>query len=282
MAYGFSDSNEMKNTFFFLILLSLANFSFGQHLQSFEIESVGLPNGDFMRYQYDGREVVVMVNRQEKERIVLKEEQIKQIDSVYFALDLDTLKVQYTRNVMDGIHRRFMFEYDGKKKEIRLNNYYLEGLDQFLSKINTFLPQKIQCISFGDQMWLKPDTVIYFMPDFYLDTLELPEHYNTARIQCFKKGRFITNLMDSIQFCECRIYPMEKGGTFKIRRYWKINKLEDGSWKREYFNSEDQVFNTEYLVDIIPFEIVKEEVFNNLGARPSVIIYRYYKTVSGS
>jgi len=250
----------------------------GQNLISFEIEQVGLPGGHFSKYQFDGEILIVTENSKRQGRINLDQEEINRLDSVFYSVGIDSLNDSYSRPVMDGINHTFSFNYDGKKKVVELRNYYLENLDRFLVAVNDLIKEKNQIISLGENMLSRPDTVIYYLPDFYVDTFDIPDQYDFYRIMCFRKGYFITDILDSINLCDCRIYPTDKSGGFKKRHYWRAYRLEDNSWRREYFDNENQMFRTEYIKDILPYQIVKEKVHTDIGAKPSVEIYRYFRT----
>ena len=163
-------------------------------------------------------------------------------------------------------------------KVIKLENYYIENLDRFLVAVNDLLKKKKQFISLGENMSYRPDTLIYYLPDFYVNNFNIPNQYELYRIMCFKKGYFITKILDSINLCDCRIYPTHKNGQFKKRNYWRAYRLQDNSWRREYFDNEKQIFKTEYIKDLIPYQIVQEKVYNEIGTKPSVKIYRYFRT----
>jgi len=256
----------------------LTQICLGQKLTSFEIEQVGLPGGHFSKYQFDGERLIVTENNKRQEKVNLDLKEIYRLDSVFTSTRIDTLSDSYSRPVMDGLNHTFSFEFDGKIKEVKLWNYYLENLDRFLIAVNDLLTEKHKIISLGENMLSRPDTVIYYLPDFYVDTFDIPDQYDFYRIMCFRKGYFITDILDSIHFCDCRIYPIDKNGEFKMRHYWRAFRLEGNSWRREYFDNQNRVFKTQYLNDILPYEIVKEKVHTDIGAKPSVEIYRYFKT----
>ena len=267
----------MRNIFTILLLL-LANFCFGQSDFTFSIKQVCLPGASFRNYKFDGKNLIVIKNSKRIEKRKLYQSEINQIDSVIKTIRLDTLKEKYSRFMFDGVHRTFIFNLNGTKKEIKLDNYYLKNLDIFLHKINSYLKKKNRIISFGKDMLSKPDTVVYYLPDFYVDTFEIPKHYDFCRIMCVRKGYFITEILDSIYLCDCRIYPTDKNDIYKTRRFWRAFRLDNNSWKREYFDNDNKVFKTEYVHDIIPYEIIEEKVNVDIGSKPSVVIYRYYKT----
>ena len=268
----------MKHFITISALLILAQICFGQKLTSFEIEQVTLPGGYFSKYQFDGEKLIVTENSKRKKIINLDQREINQLDSVLNAVRIDTLKDSYSRPVMDGINHTFLFEYAGKKKVVKLWNYYLENLDRFLIAVNDLLREKYQIISLGQDMLAQPDTVIYYLPDFYVDTFDIPDQYDSYRVMCFRKGYFITDILDSINLCDCRIYPTDKNGVYKKRHYWRAFRLEGNSWRREYFDNQSQSFRTEYIKDIFPYEIVSEKTHTDIGTKPSVEIYKYYKT----
>lgn len=249
----------------------------GQKLTSFEIEQVGLPGGHFSKYQFNGERLIVTENGKGQGRVNLDQKDIYRLDSVFRSTRIDTLSDSYSRPVIDGINHTFSFEYGGNKKVVKLWNYYLENLDRFLISVNDLLKEKHQIISLGENMLSRPDTIIYYLPDFYVDTFDIPEQYDFYRIMCFRKGYFVTEILDSIDLCDCRIYPTDKNGEYNKRHYWRAFRLED-SWRREYFDNQNQVFRTEYIKDILPYEIVEEKIHTDIGTKPSVEIYRYFKT----
>ncbi|MBX7205997.1 MAG: hypothetical protein K1X81_11290 [Bacteroidia bacterium] len=262
-------------TFFLLPSLCIAQTNF-----TFSVEQVGLPNGHFSNYKFDGFSLVVLEGNKRKESRKLNQTEISQIDSVIKLIRLDTLVERYYRQVFDGVHRTFEFDINGVKKKITLNNYYLKNLDIFIRKVNSYLDERNRLISFEEKLFNSPDTALYYLPDFYIDTFDIPEHYNFYRVMCFREGYLETEILDSIQLCDCRIYPIDINSVYRKRHYWRAFRLENYSWRRDYFNNENQVFRTEYVVDIIPFNIVKEVVYTRLGVKPSVVIYRYYKTIT--
>ena len=95
---------------------------------------------------------------------------------------------------------------------------------------------------------------------------------------CFKKGYLVTKNIDEIELCECRIYPTNKKGLFKKRPYWRAFKQADGNWQREFYNDKGETIKTENLLSIVPQKIVKEEIFEDEGNKPSIIINRFTKT----
>lgn len=269
----------MKNILNILTFFLLTNLCLGQTDITFSIKQVSFPSGHYSNYEFDGKILIATENGQKIEKRELNQAEIKQIDSVIKEIRLDTLKENYSRPVYDGVHTTFSFYINGTKKEIRLNNYYLVNLDILVRLVNDYLKEKNRIISFGEDMLSRPDTVVYYLPDFYVDTFKIPENYNFYRIMCFRKGYFITEILDSIELCDCRIYPTNKNSSFKKRHYWRAFRVDNNSWNREYFDNENKVFKTEYVEDILPYEIVKETVRIDFGDKPSVEIYRYYKTM---
>ena len=269
----------MKDIINILTFFLLTNLCFGKTDITFLIKQVDLPNGHLSSYEFDGRILIASENGKRIEKRELTQTEIIQIDFVIKKIRLDTLKENYSRPVLDGVHRTFAFHINGTKKEIELDNYYLVNLDIFICKVNSYLKEKNRIISFGEDMWSRPDTLVLYLPDFYVDTFNVPENYKFYRIMCFKKGYFFTEILDSIELCDCRIYPIDKNSSFKTRHYWRAYRLYNNSWKREYFDNENQILKTEYVEDIRPYDIVKEIVQTEIGNKPSVEIYRYYKTM---
>lgn len=259
-------------------LIFLAQFSFGQSNFTFTIEQLSLPGGHIANYEFDGEKLFISENERLKEKLRLKQDEIYHLDSLARNIGLDTLKASYSRPVIDGIRTTFEFKRGTKTKKITLTEYYLENLDRLLREVNILLKEKHQIISLGDDMISEPDTIVYYLPDFYVDTVVIPDNYDFYRIMCFRKGYFETQIIDSIHLCDCRIYPTDNNGENEKRHYWRAYRLENDSWKREYFDNQNNVFKTEFVHDIVPYEIVKEKVHSDIGAKPSVEIYRYYET----
>lgn len=268
----------MKYFFAISTFLILTHLGWGQLITDFKIEQVSLLSAHFSKYEFNGRKLIVTNNGQRQESVKLSQGEINLLDSVFSSVRIDTLLDSYYRPVIDGIRHTFSFEYDGKKKVVKLWNYYLENLDRFLITVNDLLNEKHKLISLGNDLLSQPDTVIYYLPDFYVDTFDIPDQYSSYAIMCFRKGYFITKILDSINLCDCRIYPIDETGGYKKRQYWSAYRLEGNSWKREYFDNQNQVFKTEYIKDILPYEIIKEQVVTDIGTKPSVVIYRYFKT----
>jgi len=252
----------------------------GQKLTSFEIEQVGLPGGHFSKYLFNGERLIVTEYSKRKESVKLAPEEIYLLDSVFSSVRIDTLRDSYSRPVMDGVNRTFTFEYSGKIKEIRLWNYYLENLDRFLIEVNNLLKKKHQIISFGENMLSRPDTVFYIHPDFFL-TVEKPDsNYYDPSIQCFKKGRLITEVLDSVIYCQCVIYALfNKRNEFPRLDPWRANKIDGFTWELLFYDSNKVLLNTENRTATTPISYIDERVVITQGTRPSVFIYRYYKTV---
>ncbi len=268
----------MQRLLYILILFLLTNFSFGQSENILTIEQVSLPNGHFIKYIFDGEKITIRENGKQRQQIKLDQKELKQLDSVMNSIGLDTLQEIYSRPVFDGVNWTFAFNLNGTEKKITLDNYYLENLDILLRKINSFIKENDRIISFGEDMHLKSDTLIYYLPDFYIDSVSVPDAYDSYRIMCFKKGYLVTEILDSIILCDCRIYPVDNNTNNKKRLFWRAFRLQDDKWKRNFYDSDNNIIKTEYIEDIIPYRIIDEKVYTDIGNKPSVEIYRYYET----
>ena len=263
----------------FINFLLLTSYCVGQTTNSFSIRQVILPGGHISDYIYQSNTLIIKENGKKKKTLKLKQEQIKEIDSIVNLINPLSLEESYSRPVIDGIYWVFKFEINQTKKEIILNNYYLEKLDILVRHINGFVDDKSQLISFGDEMHTKSDTLIRYLPDFYLTTVEMPDtNYDFYSIMCFGKGYSYTFKLDEIELCDCRIYPTNKESQYKKRAYWRAFRQENGIWKREYYDNDNNVFKTDFIYDLLPYEIIKEKIEYDYGNKPSVTITRYYRT----
>lgn len=264
----------MKNIFIILTPFLLINTCFGQANFTFSIKQVGLHISD---YEFDGKYLMVERDSNRLEKRKLGQVEISQIDSVIKTIGLDTLKEKYWRSVFDGGYRIFNFNLNGTKKEVKLYNYYLENFDLFLREINRHLKKENRVISFGDAMLSKPDTMIYYFPDFYIDTLGLPENYNFY-VTCYQRKPIVAKTLALMKMCECTIYPADKNSDYETRQLWRAFRLDNNSWKKEYLDEDNYVFKTEYIRNILPYNIVEEITHTYPGIKPSVVINRYFKT----
>lgn len=243
------------------------------------IEEVNLPSGDELKYEYQNKKIIIFKNGKRTCNVKLNDDEVKMLNLEIEKAKLFELKSNYSRPIIDGTNWTIKFKVENRSKEIRLDNYYLESLDILLRHINNLIPKKKVKISFGEDMCTKPDTLISYLPDFYFQEVELPnENYSTYNIRCFKKGYFVTRDIDEIELCECRIYPTNKKGVFNKRPYWRAFKKKDGNWQREFYNNEGEIIKTENILNVIPMEIVKEEILEDKGNKPSLKIYRFTKT----
>ena len=262
--------------------MAISVFSFGQKNYSFSISEVGLPEGDRAYYKCNNKVLIVYKNSEKIAKIIFSNDQRVKLDSIISNLSIENFQDQYHRSIfiLDGVNWTFTFKKNKLKKEIFLDNYYFEPLDELVRNINFFLPEKSQILSFGEDMHLRSDTVIYYLPDFYVDNVLLPDtNYSFSAIMCFRKGYFVTEILDSISLCDCRIYPKDKNNSSYTKKpLWRAWRQENNSWKRDYYDKNDNIFKTDYVKDILPYQIVKEKIYNDIGAKPSVIIHRYYKT----
>jgi len=254
--------------------------------EEFNISQTILPGGDDYEYKYKNNTLLIIENNKSIYKQEFNKNQISSIDSIIKNINVLSIDSVYSRFVLDGTYWTFMFKSHGIKKEILLSNYYHAKLDTLLRYINRQIPTNKQYVSFGfgyfNDINSKSDTAIYYLPDFYIDTVMLPDtNYNFYRIMCFKKGYFATNILDSISLCDCRIYPTNKDDKKYItRHYWRAWRLDNDNWKREYFDNDNKIFKTDYIKDIIPYKIVKERTFLETGNKPSVTINRYFKTLT--
>jgi len=249
---------------------------------------VGLPNVDFHNYKYNDGELFVFENSKRINKLNLTAEQNIKLDSAIINLHVDRLSDNYTRTVIndsvnrtviinnDGVNWTFKFIIGGKVKEIFLDNYYLEPLDNFVRFLNSLLPEQAQIISFGRDMYLRPDTVIYYLPEFLNTNVTLQDsNIRITDIQCYKKGHLVTEIIDSTILCDCRISSKD---VFYRRKYWIMYRLDSTSWKREFYDTNEKVIKVEYVKEILPYQIVKEDTKLDIGNKPSLMIYRFYKT----
>jgi hypothetical protein len=268
----------MKILFSFLLLLFLIDNCYGQKNLNFRIQQIGLPGGYESEYLYNGRQLTIKRNNKKIQNLKLSESESKALDSLLKTIQVQHLQDKYSRAVIDGVVWIFTFKTDSFTKEIFLNNYYQDTLDVLVRHLNFLIPQKNQYISFGKDMHLEPDTLIEYLPDLYLQNVELPDTtYESYTIMCFGKGYSYTTDLNSIELCDCRIYPKDNSKSIK-RAYWRAFRQSNNQWKREYYANDNSLIKTDVIYDILPYEIVEEKVFNDKGNKPSVTITRYYRT----
>jgi hypothetical protein len=264
----------------------------------FSVEQTILP-GDFdsdLRIEYEVADNKVTLHRTRFEFVndslttkkekyyeqVLLESQINRINSLTKQLIIDEYDSIYSRGVIDGIVWVFKFNLYDFPKKVVLDNYYITELDSLVKYVSSLLPKEYQTISlsygFYEEQEPISDTVIYYLPDFYLKKYEIPNGYKSYRIMCFKKGYFPTKILDSINVCDCRVYPTDRNGAYKKRHYWRAYRIDDSTWNRKYYDNYNNVIKADTIHDIIPYVIVEEKTYIDKGNIPSVTIYRYYKT----
>ena len=77
--------------------------------------------------------------------------------------------------------------------------------------------------------------------------------------------------------CDCKIYP-KYGSIIEVRNYWRYTRLENGQWRKEYYDNEGNIIDQYLIQDIMPYEFIETKTGFNKGYRPSVKIYKYFKT----
>jgi hypothetical protein len=166
-------------------------------------------------------------------------------------------------------------------------NYYLSLSD------NSIRSNKIRLKSYSSSLLLDrhrqnikveheklhpSDSMIMYLPGFKLDSVELPDtSYESYSIMCFGKGYSYTSDLDKIEVCDCRIYPKDNSTSIK-RAYWRAFREKDNIWKREYYSNNKEIVKTDYIIEILPYEIIHEKIVNDLNNNSCVLIYQYYKT----
>lgn len=281
----------MIKFYFLLIFLSITTFCFSQNDFSFSIIEVGLLGGSHDKYIFENNKLSVFKNLKKIDTVNLSEGQKIKIDSIFLEMGIENFKDSYERTnetiiidgvkksqeirISDGVQWFFNFKYGGKEKNIFLDNYYIDKLGVFVRYLNSLIKKKSQLITFGN-MYLEPDTVIYYFPEFMNENAVLPDtNYWIKDISCYGKGDFVTQIFDLTFQCSCRIALKN---SYVASKYWMIYRLKNKNWKKEYYDKSQKVIKVEYLKEIIPRE-TKNEVINIYeGIKPSVVIHRYYKT----
>lgn len=260
-----------------ILNLCLTKLSIGQ--DNFSIKKFSMPNGGLSEYLYKHKKIIIKRLGKTVESIKLSNSQKNKLDSTLKSIHISNLRNEYIGGGIDGKSFTFSFKTKGLKKEIYLHNYYNDTLDLLLRYINTLIPEGKQFISFGKDMHLKPDTLIKYIPDFYLKEVELPETiYESFLIIPFGKDYPYTSPdSDSIELFECRIYPKDYNKNAQ-RIYWKAFRQNNNQWRREYYSNDTSVVKTDFIYDIIPYQIIDEKVVVDHSKKPTVTITRYYKT----
>ena len=251
--------------------------------KGFSIKQVILPGGDFSEYLYENGILTIKNNGNKIFRTKLDSKIYIKLDSLIQILDLEKIDSIYQGGGIDGVNWTFTFKgYSSKEKQIYFNNYFQNDFHKVLLFINSQIPEKKRYISFEygffTNIHSKSDTLEIVLPDFYLEKVDLPEYYTSYRIMCFKKHYCVSENIDSIQVCDCRIYPKKTNNNKKTRNLWRYTKLENGKWKKEFYDDEGKIIKMYYVQDILPYDFVKIKTFVNKGDRPSVKIIKYYRT----
>ena len=270
----------MKGKIFTLVFLITNLLCYSQNETSLYIKQVALPKGHISEYKYDNNKLVILENSKKIKQIKIDEIQSDDLARIIESINIDSLQERYTREniIFDGVNRTFIFEKDNKQKKVFLDNYYLEELDELLRFINNKIPEQKKLISYGNK-YLKPDTLIEYRPDFCIKNKIYPDtNYSHKNILTYSKGYIDTNSVKNINICECRIYPTHKNGKYLKRVYWKAFKLDD-NWDQIYFDKIGNNDKEKHLKILIPYEIVQEKKFSDIGNKPSMTIVRYYKTI---
>lgn len=279
-----------KYTLLFVFLISITS-TFCQSDFSFKIESSRYLKSSFSMYEFNNCNLSVWSNNNLIEQISLSEKQCIAVDSIIyrigienlnnfyerknFTVIMDGMKINGTIQIDDGGYKDFEFRYGNKSKSIFLKNYYQDKLDILLTYLNSLLKPESQIITFGKTS-LNSDTLLNYYPDFMFEYIELPDtNYRITDITCFKKGHLVTEILDSISECECCISTKEE---FSRRRYWKIYRIDDKNWRKEFYANNTTTSVVEYILEIFPMEITHEVITIHEGIKPSVLIRRYYKT----
>lgn len=279
-----------KYTLLFVFLISITS-TFCQSDFSFKIESSRYLKSSFSMYEFNNCNLSVWSNNNLIEQISLSEKQCIAVDSIIYRIGIENLNNFYERknftviidgmknngkiHIDDGGYKDFEFRYGNKSKSIFLNNYYHDKLDILLTYLNSLLKPESQIITFRKTS-LNSDTLINYYPDFMFEYIELPDtNYRITDITCFKKGHLVTEILDSISECECCISRKEE---FRRRTYWKIYRIDDKNWRKEFYANNTTTSVVEYILEIFPMEITHEVITIHEGIKPSVLISRYYKT----
>lgn len=237
-----------------------------------------MPSGNLSEYIYGHKKLVIKRNGKLVDKIKLTDKDKKSIDSTIQSICVSKLENEYEGGGIDGLGWTFSFEINGKKKEVYLHNYYHDTLDILVRNINHIIPQNNQFISFGKDMHLIQDTLVQYLPDFYINSFELPDtNYESSLVWCLGKDNGYTTDLDSIELCICNIYPKDYSKTTR-RVYWRAYRHRNGEWKREYFDSNDLVVKTDLVFEIVPYEIIDEKIVVDSRTKPRTKITRYYKT----
>lgn len=271
----------------YLIILFLLTLFFRMNAQTdfdkgLQIEQVILPGGDvsvyfindgFLTITNDG---MIVLNKNlnpvisEKIKYLIKEMNIEKMDS------------KYVGGGIDGVNWTFTItSRSNKSKQIYFQNYFNYDLHQIINLINSEIPIEKRHISFEYGFFTnvnsKSDTLELILPDFYIEKIVPPKNYSSHRIICFKKGYGVSEDIDSILVCDCRIYP-KKNSNRKIRTYWRYTKLGNGQWRKDIYDDDGKIIADYFVQETRPYKFVETKSFLDKSDRPSVTIYKYYKT----
>ncbi|NVK27771.1 MAG: hypothetical protein HWE14_06990 [Flavobacteriia bacterium] len=250
----------------------------GQGLTSFEITQATPLSGRTQSYSFDGENLYISENGNPLDRIVINEDEHKRLDSVFNALRIDTLRNNYSRNVMDGVYHSFHFEYNEIERTISLGNYYHERLDHFLFAVNNLIDNQLRLISLGEELLSAPDTIVLYAPFIPIDSTTFPKQYDSYTLLYF--GRLNSDDIlptDTVKKGVCNWSGADENGEQVWRRNFRVYRQRPHSWRIVYYNEEAQVIKREYHTEILPLEVVKEEVNVLEGVKPSVEITRYFR-----
>lgn len=246
------------------------------------IEQVILPGGDFSEYLLNNGVLTVTNN----EKILFKKNInpaiSEKINFLIKAMDLEKMDSNYVGGGIDGVNWTFTITSHSKmRKQIYFQNYFNNDFHQILILINSEIPIEKRYISFEYGFFTnvnsKSDTLVLLLPDFYIEKTDLPENYSSYRIMCFKKGYGVSTDIDSIIVCDCRVYP-EKNSNKKTRNYWRYSKLGNGKWRKDFYDDDGKNTADYFVQETVPYKFVETKTFIDKRDRPSVTIYKYYKT----
>lgn len=247
-----------------------------------QIEQVVLPGVDISKY-YLFNGVLTITNN---EMIVLNKNInssiLEEINLIIKAMDIEKMESKYVGGGIDGVNWTFIFTSQSNKiKKIYFQNYFNNDLHQIINLINSEIPIEKQHISFEYGFFTnvnsESDTLELILPDFYIEKINLPKDYSSHKIMCFKRGYGISTDIDSIIVCDCRIYPHKKSNN-KIRNYWRYNKLGNGHWRKDIYGDDGEIIANYFVQETRPYKFVKTKFYIVKSDRPSVTIYKYYKT----
>jgi len=121
------------------------------------------------------------------------------------------------------------------------------------------------------------DTTLVQLPGLLLFK-ETPSLHNATSfdIVCLDKSGVVTNTLEEIEKCECRLYQKEAARIKRIRVLWEAQPINQQIWQRTFFDEAGKPTKKDKLKTTIPFRHIMIHTENTWGEHSNAVIITAY------